>query len=231
MDAISEFLQPYKGIVSAAAGFATIAQFFSGAFVCNDIRKAGSAEKFPFLPFIGGTVFGVLGLQYGVILRDETMIPVNLVGLALNIMYVCFFYLYTPPHLKNNIWFQTGIGGACSAAVVAYVQWEDEDLVETRFGLILTALMVYLVSAPLLDLGTIVRNKSVEGLPFAIILSGTVVSFLWLLHGFIIHNAIMVMQNLFFFVLSAFQLSLFAIYPSKPPQSNAANPQVAKKQQ
>ncbi|XP_055684459.1 sugar transporter SWEET1 [Lutzomyia longipalpis] len=225
MDAISEFLQPYKGIVSAAAGICTVAQFFSGAFVCNDIRKAGSAEKFPFLPFIGGMVFSVLGLQYGVILRDETMIPVNLFGLALNIVYVCFFYLYTPPHLKNRIWGQMGIGGAFSAAVVAYVQWEDEDKVETRFGLILTALMVYMISAPLFDLGTIVRNKSVEGLPFPIIFSGTVVSFLWLLHGLIINNTIVVFQNLFFFVLSAFQLSLFAIYPSKPTQDAAKKAQ------
>uniref|UniRef100_A0A6B2EGU6 Sugar transporter SWEET n=1 Tax=Phlebotomus kandelakii TaxID=1109342 RepID=A0A6B2EGU6_9DIPT len=225
MDAISEFLQPYKGIVSAAAGIATIAQFFSGAFVCKDILKAGSAEKFPFLPFIGGTVFGVLGLQYGVILRDETMIPVNLVGLALNIIYVCFFYLYTPNHLKNGIWRQIGIGGAVSAAVVGYVKWEDEELVETRFGILLTVFMVYLISAPLLDLGTIVRNKSVEGLPFPIIFSGTIVSFLWLLHGLILNNTIVVCQNLFFFVLSAFQLSLFAIYPSTPAPTQAKKSQ------
>ncbi|XP_059618929.1 sugar transporter SWEET1 [Phlebotomus argentipes] len=216
MEVISNLLQPYKGIVSAAAGIATTAQFFSGAFVCNDIRKAGSAEKFPFLPFIGGTVFGVLGLQYGVILRDDTMIPVNLAGLALSIIYVCFFYNYTPNHLKGRVWAQMGIAGAFSAAVVAYAQWEDENLVETRFGLILTAVMVYMISAPLFDLGTIIRNQSVEGLPFPIIFSGTVVSFLWLLHGFIILNTIVVVQNLFFFTLSAIQLSLFAIYPSKP---------------
>ncbi|GAB0087106.1 Sugar transporter SWEET [Sergentomyia squamirostris] len=224
MDTISEFLQPFKGVVSAAAGIATIAQFFSGAFVCNDIRKAGSAEKFPFLPFIGGTVFGVLGLQYGVLLRDETMIPVNLIGLALSVVYVCFFYFYTPGPLKQRVWGQMGIAGAFSTAAVAYAQWEDEDLVETRFGLILTVLMVYMISAPFFDLGTIIRNKSVEGLPFPIILSGTVVSFLWLLHGFIINNTMLVLQNVFFFVLSAIQLSLFAIYPSTPPakKSDAA---------
>lgn len=56
MDQLSEFLQPYKAIVAKSAEIVTIIQMFSGVFMCNDIRKAGTSDAFPFMPFLGGTV-------------------------------------------------------------------------------------------------------------------------------------------------------------------------------
>lgn len=47
-------------------------------------------------------------------------------------------------------------------------------------------------------------------------LSGTAVSFIWLVHGLANREGLVVLQNAFVFVMSAIQLSLFAIYPSKP---------------
>lgn len=56
MEDLSSVLQPYKELVGAAASITTILQFFSGAFVCNDIRKAGASDEFPIIPFLGGAV-------------------------------------------------------------------------------------------------------------------------------------------------------------------------------
>lgn len=64
--------------------------------------------------------------------------------------------------------------------------------------------------------GDIIRSKSTEGLPFPIILSGTVISILWLMYGIITNEMFMIFQNLVIVVMSVVQLSLFAIYPSKP---------------
>ncbi|XP_013138932.1 PREDICTED: sugar transporter SWEET1-like [Papilio polytes] len=62
----------------------------------------------------------------------------------------------------------------------------------------------------------IIRNKSTEGLPFPIIFSGAIVTFMWLLYGIILKNKFLVIQNVVAVILCSIQLALFVIYPSKP---------------
>lgn len=67
--------------------------------------------------------------------------------------------------------------------------------------------------------GEIIRKKSTEGLPFPIILTGTIISFLWFLYGVVTREMFVIVQNGVIFLMSFVQLSLFAIYPSKPAKS------------
>lgn len=92
----------------------------------------------------------ILNLQYGYILRDDTMIQVNMFGLALNIIYVMIYFNYSQQKVK--VWAQIGLAGAVSAALIGYAQTEDPKLVETRFGTIITAFMFYLIASPLFGL-------------------------------------------------------------------------------
>lgn len=213
MDGLAEILMPYKERIGTIAAIVTIGQMFSGSFLCWDIYKQGNTRGVGIMPFLGGFVMSVLNLKFGYILRDDTMIQVNFVGLALNIVYLLIFFNYTSQKVKS--WAQMGIAGAVSAALIAYSNAEDPKLVENRFGLIITAFMFYLIASPLFDLGEIIKNQSTEGLPFPIILSATVVTFMWLLYGITLKNTFIVVQNVVAFVLCSAQLSLFVIYPSK----------------
>lgn len=56
MENISKILQPYKETIGNAAGIVTALQMLSGAFLCNDIRKRGSAIEFSAIPFLGGLI-------------------------------------------------------------------------------------------------------------------------------------------------------------------------------
>lgn len=60
-----------------------------------------------------------------------------------------------------------------------------------------------------------ISAKSTESLPFPLIFMGFVVSLAWLIYGVILNSVFVVFQNLFAVLLSGFQLSFFAIYPSK----------------
>lgn len=73
--------------------------------------------------------------------------------------------------------------------------------------------------------GEIIRKKSTEGLPFPIILTGTLVSFLWLLYGIATRINFVILQNGVIFAMSVVQLSLFAIFPATPakPKNNGNN--------
>ncbi|XP_073944467.1 sugar transporter SWEET1 [Choristoneura fumiferana] len=214
MEALSDILQPYKDLVGTVAAIVTMGQMFSGTFMCYEIYKQSNTRGVPMMPFSGGLVMGILNLKYGFILRDDTMIRVNFFGIAISIVYLMIYFNYTTEKVKA--WAQLGICGAFSAAVIGYVQMEDPKLVEARFGTILTAFMFYLIASPLFGLKEIIANKSTEGLPFPMILSGSVVTFMWLLYGIILKNNFIVLQNIVAFLLCTAQLSLFVIYPSKP---------------
>ncbi|KXJ81784.1 hypothetical protein RP20_CCG017788 [Aedes albopictus] len=219
MESLAVALQPYKDTVGLSAAVITVLQFFSGVFVVNDIRRKGSSEGFSAGPFLGGAVFSLLNVQFGQMLQDDAMIKVNLIGLGLNVVYVCAFYWYTLGPAKNKVWGQIGLAGAIAAGLLAYVQYEDPKVVEFRFGMILTVILLILVGMPLLGLGEILKNKSTEGLPFPIILSGSFVSLAWLLYGVILRSNFLVAQNVIALVLGLVQLSLFVIFPSKPSSS------------
>ncbi|XP_069683930.1 sugar transporter SWEET1 [Periplaneta americana] len=209
-------LEDYKELVATAASVTTIGQFFAGAFICKDIVKKGSTENIPGIPFIGGTGMGILMLLYSNMLNDPAMTRVNIVGLALNAAYLLCYYIYcqNKKELHTQIMYTIAFVGV----LIAYVYWESPDVLEFRYGIIITALLMFLIGSPLLSLGDVIRTKSTETLPFPLILSGTVVTFLWLLYGIIIKNAFIQFQNVVGFALSAIQLSLFAIYPSKPQE-------------
>ncbi|XP_058825281.1 sugar transporter SWEET1-like [Topomyia yanbarensis] len=215
MESLSRVLQPYKQLVGDVAGIVTVLQMFSGCFVCNDIRKKGSSNGFSPMPFIGGCGLTILFSQHALLMGDLAMIRANVVGLAISVVYTGFYYLYTPKQSRGQFWKQVGIAVAITTSLLAYAQWEDPALVEDRFGLIITVMLLTLIAQPLFGLPEIMRKKSTEGLPFAMILSGTVVGSMWLLYGIILNNTFVVLQNLAGVVLSAIQLALFVIYPSK----------------
>ncbi|CAB0038201.1 unnamed protein product [Trichogramma brassicae] len=107
------------------------------------------------------------------------------------------------------------------AVILGYAQLEDKELVEFRYGVLTTALFLFLVGSPLMHIGEIIKTKSTAMLPFPLIFMGTIVAFQWLVYGLIINNAFIIFQNGVAFTLSLAQLSLFAIYPSKPVESSA----------
>lgn len=80
------------------------------------------------------------------------MLRVNFFGLVLNIIYVTVYYWYTPGNHKTTVWAQIGLSGAFSAAIIGYAQYEDPDLIEFRFGMIMTVFLFALVSSPFLSL-------------------------------------------------------------------------------
>jgi hypothetical protein len=51
MESLSESLQPYKGLVSQAAQWLTIAQMLSPLLVLNDMRKSQSTKGMPVIMF------------------------------------------------------------------------------------------------------------------------------------------------------------------------------------
>lgn len=220
MDALGDILAPYSEEIAKFAGTITCLQFLSGIVLLNDIRKKGSSDAYPPEPFLGGIVLTILSLKLGTLMGDQAMIKVNVIGFAINVVFVVVFYWYASGPFKSKIWSKMGIAAAFTMGCLAYSNFEDPAKIEFRFGMLITGMLVILVGMPLLSLGDIIEKKSTEGLPFPLILSGTVVAASWALYGISIKNPVVAYQNIFLLLLSSIQLSLFAIYPNTPTKQN-----------
>lgn len=95
---------------------------------------------------------GLLFLQNSLLMNDLAMIRANVVGLGISVIYTAFFYLYTPRQSKGDFWKQLGMAGAVTMAILAYAKIENAELVEYRFGLIITVMLLLLIAQPLFGL-------------------------------------------------------------------------------
>ncbi|ERL94201.1 hypothetical protein D910_11482 [Dendroctonus ponderosae] len=193
MEALSQSLQPYKELVGSVASYVTIAQFFSGAFVCKDIYKKGSTQGCSPMPFIGGVTIAILMLKYGLLVNDSAMITVNVAAIFLNSIYSLFFYKYAADKYEEVLK-PVAYGVATLAVFLGYAQLENPENLEYRFGLVLTLLMLALIGAPLLDVKNMIANQDASSIPLPITLMGAIVTFLWLIYGIILLNVFMIVR-------------------------------------
>lgn len=94
----------------------------------------------------------VVFLKLGSLMADQAILMTNLFGFALNICYLTFFYFYTIGKAKNKLWLNIGISGAMAAAILAYAEYEDPNLVEFRLNVLMTVLLFGLIASPFLRL-------------------------------------------------------------------------------
>lgn len=219
-------LEEYKDIVGSCAMVTTMGQMLAGTLICKDIYYKGSSKGVDPMPFLGGVALCILMLRYALILDDPAMINVNIFGFVTNAVYITVYYYYSTN--TRDVLNLIGKTTIVVTAFLVYAQIENPANVEHRFGLIVTVLLLLLIAAPLAHLKDIIKTKNTDILPFPLIFMGTLVSFLWLLYGFIIDNGFIIFQNVVGFALSIAQLSLFAIFPSKEKQSGLSNEQKKK---
>ncbi|EFN86448.1 RAG1-activating protein 1-like protein [Harpegnathos saltator] len=162
-------------------------------------------------------------LRYAWMLSDPAMINVNVFGIITNTVYMTVYYYYAAN--TRDVLNLIGKVTVLITVFLVYAQIEHPSNVEFRFGILVTILLLLLIAAPLVHLREIIKTKNTEILPFPLILMGTLVSFSWLLYGFIIDNAFVVVQNAVGFTLNIIQLSLFVIFPSKMSHDKLLNEQ------
>lgn len=105
--------------------------------------------------------------RFGVIMNDAAMVKVNLMGIAINLVYVCFYFMYTNNVKDKTLAFtQIGYAGAFVAAVFAYTLVENPEVLPSRYGLLLTAVLFYVVGAPLL--GLVSRSEFISKMLFVL---------------------------------------------------------------
>lgn len=128
-------------------------------------------------------------------MSDSSMININLIGTAINMLYMIIFYWYASPLYKFKIFIKILKTIALIGACMAYTRMEKAELLEFRLSLIISAILIIMVGAPLLNINEIRRQKSTDGLPFPVILAGTLVAAAWAIYGISINNSVIVVSG------------------------------------
>lgn len=217
----ASFIDPVHNMISSTAivGYLalafTIINFGSGVQICKKIYTKGSSNDISPLPFLTGILTTFIWLEYGVRKPDGIVASVNIVGLLLQASFLACFYVYTKPkqplHLRIFVLVAALITVHCN--VTYYVATAEMSV--RILGFLGSAAALFFFASPLASLAQVVKTKSVECLPFPLILSSFIVSSLWALYGVLCDDPFIYVPNTIATIITAAQLALFLVYPSK----------------
>nr|ADD38312.1 RAG1-activating protein 1 homolog [Lepeophtheirus salmonis] len=213
MPVVSENMVNYLGNV---ATLFTIFQFISGVTVCLAIRKGKTTGDRSSITFISGALMCYVWYRYGIAVKDSNILFVNLLGCVIHVAYSILFTYYCPSLKMKPIKIQCLV----SFLIIIFLHGvktivESEARITHYTGLLGSVLSIAFAASPLISLRHVFQTKSTEVLPFYIIIFVFVVSSLWGIYGLCKGDPFLIFTNGTNAVISMFQLSLFAVYPSK----------------
>lgn len=201
-------------VLALSASICTILQFLAGIVVCSKYIKSGTTGDSSGLAFLTCFMSCSLWLRYGALIGDLFIVSVNIFGAILQLCYVLIYFLYSVKKWTTIKQFTAATGFVFFVYSYSMYQ-EDKELAAKHVGFLSCTLTVLFFASPLISLAHVIRVKSAESLPFPVIVASLVVTCQWFAYGCLLGDPFLQIPNFLGCVLSAFQLSLFLIYPSK----------------
>ncbi|XP_012282393.1 sugar transporter SWEET1 [Orussus abietinus] len=207
-------LTAFQESLAATASFCTILQFLAGILVCRKFIANKSTGDASGLAFVSCFMSCSLWLRYGVLIGDPFVVLVNIFGTSLQLCYVVVFILYS---VKKSVILKQISWAFCFVAPMYLYSMVEEDkaLATQRIGFLSCSLTILFFASPLTMLTHVIKVKNTESLPFPVIMASFIVSCQWYVYGCLINDMFIQIPNFLGCILSAFQLSLFLIYPNK----------------
>ncbi|XP_011686458.1 PREDICTED: sugar transporter SWEET1 [Wasmannia auropunctata] len=203
-----------KDVLALSASVCTILQFLAGILVCKKYIRNGTTGDSSGLAFVTCFMSCSLWLRYGILIGDLFIIYVNIFGTILQICYVLIYMLY---NVKRSTTIKQFTVAICLVLLIYLysIYQKNRVLAAKHVGFLSCSLTILFFASPLISLAHVIRVKSTESLPFPVIMSSMIVSCQWFAYGCLLSDQFIQIPNFMGCVLSAFQLSLFFIYPSK----------------
>lgn len=196
--------------------------------VVGFIRKksVGNYSSFPYTAVLCN---GTLASLYGYLSGGDAVLICNLPYIPLGFFYLMVFWILTKSEHDRNISLIT-TGCYCLVIVIltSALWYCDNDTRVFYHGIAVDCSGLIQYSAPLVKLLDIIRSKSTNGLPLPFCLATFICCSLWVVYCILTHDIFVLIMNIIGCFISAFQLSLFCIYPNTPKQviENEINPEL-----
>ncbi|KAK0083634.1 hypothetical protein PV325_008475 [Microctonus aethiopoides] len=206
--------ESYKELLATTASICTVLQFLAGILVCKKYIINGTTGDTSGFSFVACLLSCSFWLRYGQLIGDSFVIWVNITGTFLQLSYIA---VYTKYCTQKSLILKQFITSVIFITVVYFYSIINQDKAEvtSQIGLLSCALTILFFASPLTMLAHVIREKNADSLPFPVIIASFVVSCQWFAYGILLNDPFIQMPNFLGCILSAFQLSLFTIYPAK----------------
>ncbi|GAV72558.1 MtN3_slv domain-containing protein [Cephalotus follicularis] len=189
------------------------------------IWKSKSVEEFKPDPYLATVMNCMTWVFYGlpIVDPDNTLVAtINGAGLAMELIYVAIFFIYTNKKGRVKVISWLFIEFAFMAIVVACAlllrhTHEQRSTVVGIFGVVFTALMGV---SPLTVMRKVIKTKSVKHMPFYLSLATFVNALIWVTYGWIRFQVYILVANGLGAIFGAIQLILYGCYFKSTPKDD-----------
>ncbi|XP_070502733.1 sugar transporter SWEET1-like [Chironomus tepperi] len=203
-----------KNFLGYCATITTVIQFLTGSLICRNYFKKKSTGETSALPFVSGLLSCSLWLRYGFLINENSLILVNSIGAFLFSLYCITYFTFTVN--KRRFYHQIALVLLMITFSIVYSRVELDNVKASKLiGLLCCSVGVFFFASPLIKLRHVILTKNTEVLPFPIILTSFFVTLQWYIYGYLLGDSFIQIPNFLGCILSAIQLTLFVIYPSK----------------
>lgn len=209
-----------KDFVGDAATIFTIAVFLSGIEICRNIWRNKSTKDISPFPFLCGLISCSFWLRYGLLIDDSALIIVNTSGAILQVLYICWYCRY-------NVLEAFNIQLLVVLLIISFFYifttfCTSPENARSIAGIASCSAGVIFMASPLASVARVIESKTVETLPFPMIISTFVMATLWVWYGVLTKDTFVQVPNFLGAVLALSQLCLFVIYPNKKKYINVS---------
>lgn len=148
--------------------------------------------------------------MYGVLTGDQTILVANVAGTIAGVLYTGIFARYTHISMMKYYLGSVGIMGPLLSSPYWIGGTENAIQLLGSFG---CASAIILMASPLAVVNTVIKNKSVDAMPFAVSLAMTLNGACWGTYGWVVAGDVYIyLPNGFGFLAGLIQLGLHAKY-------------------
>ncbi|KAJ2736751.1 hypothetical protein IW152_000505 [Coemansia sp. BCRC 34962] len=152
----------------------------------------------------------VLWSKYGLIIKDQTVVFVNILGTLISIYVLLCFWWYSinARHVETR----SLLTLVCALLMIAYVDHSSDPWAEDAFGMACCLVTLLFLGSPLSQIGNVIRLRDASVLLPSVALLALFNNLLWSLYGHLHNDAFMLFPNAIGSALCAVQLGLIAYY-------------------
>lgn len=212
--AIADTIRTALGIAGNVIAFGL---FLSPSPTFSTIFKKKRTEEFSVVPYIAALLNCLLWVFYGLPIvhpHSVLVVTINSIGAVFEIGYISIFFIYTTG--KERIKLLKMVGAILSFFLVVVIgTFSLAHTVEKRtlfVGSVCVVIGTLMYASPLTIMRVVIRTKSVEYMPFNLILASFLNGLVWTAYALIRFDIFVTIPNGLGSVLAGCQLVIYAIY-------------------
>lgn len=201
-----------QGGLSLVCPCVTMTQFASPAPVVMEALRKLDVKNLPIPVIISQAACNVLGMAYGIRIRNFVVLASNLFGLGCQTVFLATNHFVRS---ANGQWIRHSLRLQVIYCVGLYVCVEVFSL--NVLGQVITLFNLVLFAVPLRSVGNILKTKNCSSLPTAMTVVSTASNAFWSVYALLIKDIVVFLPSILGFVLCAFQVLVLLWCHNKLP--------------